>query len=202
MSGPGLRDELGPATVHLCIDMQNLFGAGSPWETPWMERVLPQVEQLADRWPRRTVFTSFQPPHRASDRQGSWRRLFTTWREVTRECADPRWMELLPSLARRVPPAALLPKRHYSPFFRTPLRRWLAARQVETLVISGAETDICVLATVLDAVDYGFRTVIAEDAICSSSDATHDALLTLYRERFSHQVELADTRTILEYWRH
>jgi len=31
---------LGGRTVHLCIDMQNLFAEDTPWHTPWMKRVL------------------------------------------------------------------------------------------------------------------------------------------------------------------
>jgi len=42
--------------------------------------------------------------------------------------------------------------------------------------------------------------VIARDAVCSSSDATHDALMKLYHERFSIQIEIADTAAILEAW--
>ena len=49
---------------------------------------------------------------------------------------------------------------------------------------------MCVLATVLDAVDLGFRTIVVEDALCSSFDEGHDALMTLYRNRFSEQIEL------------
>ena len=41
---------------------------------------------------------------------------------------------------------------------------------VDTLVISGSETDVCVLSTVLGAVDRGYRVVIAIDALCSSSN--------------------------------
>ncbi len=39
------------------------------------------------------------------------------------------------------------------------------------------------------------------DAMCSSSDRTHDALLTLYRERFGQQVETTDAATVLSNWR-
>ncbi|MGY4466887.1 nicotinamidase-related amidase [Bradyrhizobium sp. LB9.1b] len=42
-------------------------------------------------------------------------------------------------------------------------------------MITGAETDVCVLSTVLGAVDLGFRVVIVKDALCSSSDVGHDA---------------------------
>ena len=73
-------------------------------------------------------------------------------------------------------------------------------RGVESLVITGAETDVCVLAAVLDAVDLGYRVVLAADALCSSSDETHDALMTLYRERFSEQIETAETASILAAW--
>ncbi len=48
---------------------------------------------------------------------------------------------------------------------------------------------VCVLAGVLGAVDRGYRVVVPTDALCSSSDRTHDALLTLYRERYGQQVE-------------
>ena len=43
-------------------------------------------------------------------------------------------------------------------------------------MITGAETDVCVLATVLGAVDYGYRVVLVTDAVCSHSDTGHDAL--------------------------
>jgi nicotinamidase-related amidase len=63
------------------------------------------------------------------------------------------------------------------------------------------ETDVCVLATVLGAIDRGYRTIIALDAICGSADETHDAAMTLYRSRFSEQVETATTEEILEGWK-
>ena len=67
-------------------------------------------------------------------------------------------------------------------------------------MISGAETDVCVLGAVLGAVDYGYRVVLPIDALCSSSDRTHDALLTLYRERYSQQIETATAGAILSKW--
>jgi nicotinamidase-related amidase len=68
------------------------------------------------------------------------------------------------------------------------------------MVITGTETDVCVLATVLGAIDFGYWVVLAIDALCSSSDATHEALLTLYRQRFAQQIETADAETILANW--
>lgn len=33
--------------MHLCIDMQRIFAEPTPWHTPWMDRVLPVIEELA-----------------------------------------------------------------------------------------------------------------------------------------------------------
>jgi nicotinamidase-related amidase len=78
----------------------------------------------------------------------------------------------------------------------------LADQAIGTLVITGSETDVCVLATVLNAVDLGFRVVIVEDALCSSSDIGHDALMTLYRNRFAEQIELIKAEQLPALWRY
>lgn len=93
-----------------------------------------------------------------------------------------------------------LPKRSSAGVAERALLNHLRDRRADALVITGAETDVCVLAAVLGAVDFGYRVVIASDAICSSADATHDALLTVYRNRFSEQIEIADTELILAHW--
>ncbi len=40
---------------------------------------------------------------------------------------------------------------------------------VTTVIVTGGETDVCVLSTVMDAVDAGFRVVLPTDALCSVS---------------------------------
>lgn len=187
-------------TVHLCIDMQRMFAEETPWHTPWMLRVLPVVERIAARQVARTVFTRFVPPHDVEDMLGAWRRYYERWKDFTLARIDPRLIDLLPSLQRLVPPAAVVDKRHYSAFTAPSLPPLLKERGVDSLVISGAETDVCVLATVMSAVDLGFRVVLATDALCGSSDRTHEALLTLYRQRFGEQIETADADTILACW--
>lgn len=187
-------------TVHLCVDMQNLFALETPWHTPWMGRVLPVVTRIAERHPSRTLFTRFLPPERPEQMPGSWRRYYERWRELTLERIDPPLIELVAPLAALTPPAAVIDKRVYSPFSEPQLPALLRQRGIDSLVITGAETDVCVLAAVLGAVDLGYRVVLATDALCSSSDATHDALMTLYRNRFGQQIETADSDSILAAW--
>jgi nicotinamidase-related amidase len=195
-----LRAPLSPAAVHLCVDMQNMFAPGGPWATPWMERVAPVVIALAERFAARTVFTRFITPERPDDMPGTWQRYYCKWRETTREHIDPALLELLPGLKRLVPPATIIDKTRYSAFAGSPLRQRLAQLQADSLIVTGSETDVCVLATVLHAVDLGLRVVVVTDAVCSSSDQGHEAVLRVYRGRFSEQIETASAETILSQW--
>jgi nicotinamidase-related amidase len=187
-------------TVHLCVDMQRIFSPEGPWATPWMEKVLPIVTEIAQRFPERTVFTRFITPQRAEDMPGMWRRYYERWAETTRERLDPGLLELVPPLARLVPPAVTIDKTRYSGFVEAPLFAHLRERGADALIVTGSETDVCVLATVLGAVDLGYRVILVRDAVCSSSDDGHDAMLQVYHRRYSEQIETADAETILSQW--
>jgi nicotinamidase-related amidase len=198
---PGLQHgPLNERSVHLCIDMQRIFSTEGPWPTPWMERVLPNVARIVERVPEQTIFTRFITPQRPEDMPGTWRQYYERWRQTTREQLDPSMLELMPPLGRFVPPATVIDKPVYSAFAGHKLAEHLHSRGVDTLVVTGSETDVCVLATVLGAVDHGYRVVVVADCLCSSSDEGHDTLLSLYSKRFSQQIETADSETVLSAW--
>lgn len=188
-------------TAHLCVDMQRMFAEETPWHAAWVKRVLPQIERLAAAHPARTIFTRFVPAATAEHATGAWRRYYERWTEMTLERLDPGLLDLVPELARHTPPAAVVDKSAYSSFHAPGLEPLLRARGIETLVVTGVETDVCVLATILAAVDAGYNVIVPTDAICSSSDETHDALLKLYRERFGEQIEPSTVDQVLARWR-
>src|SRR5690349_5930671 len=72
--------------------------------------------------------------------------------------------------------------------------------QTGTSSITGGETDVCVLATMLGAIDWGFRVILITDALCSSADVTHDAMMDIYLHRFGEQVETVKTDTLFASW--
>jgi nicotinamidase-related amidase len=88
-----------------------------------------------------------------------------------------------------------------TPSVRFDLGAHLRERGADGLIVTGSETDVCVLATVLSAVDHGYRVILVRDGVCSSSDEGHDALLKLYQRRYSVQIETADAETIPRAWR-
>lgn len=192
---------LGEDAAHLCVDMQNLFAPGSPWGAPWVARRLPAVTRLASARPGRSFFTRFIPPRSLTGAPGSWGRYYAAWPEILREALSPDWLRLLPELEALAPDGQVFDKSVYSPWSQSGLHAALRDKGVTTLVVSGSETDICVLATVLGAVDRGYRVIVAVDAVCSSSDETHDAVLGLFAGRMGQQIEVATTDQILAEWR-
>lgn len=195
-----LRGAIGERSVHLCVDMQQLFAPSGPWATPWLERVLPVVATLVAHQPHRTVFTRFIPAKSPSDAGGVWRAYYEKWKNVTLDAIDPALIDLVPELRAFVPPAAHFDRSTYSAFADGRLHRQLQEHSVSTLIISGSETDVCVLATVLAAVDHGYRTIVVSDALASSSDESHDALIELYNRRFDIQIEVAVAQDVIEGW--
>ncbi len=187
-------------TVHLCVDMQRIFTAEGPWPTPWMTRVLPMVVELVNRFPERTVFTRFMTPRRPDDMPGAWRAYYERWRETTRERIDPELLELVEPLAQFAPPAHVIDKARYSGLAEAALPAHMRERRADGLIVTGSETDVCVLATVLGAVDAGYPVILVRDAVCSSSDQGHDALICIFTRRYGRQIEVADAGDVLARW--
>ncbi|MDB5604026.1 MAG: cysteine hydrolase [Bradyrhizobium sp.] len=187
--------------AHLCVDMQNIFAAGGLWQTPWMERVLPTIEAVVARYRERTILSRFITPQRPEDRPGRWEHYFRRWEQATRQNLRGDELDLVPAIARYAPPALIVDKPFYSAFMQSRLYDLLIGKGVDTVVVTGAETDVCVLATVLSAVDLGFRVVIVEDALCSSSDEGHDALMTMYQTRLHEQIDVLKAEELFDLWR-
>ena len=147
---------LANSTAHLCVDMQNLFAEDTPWGVPWMDRVRPMAAKLARHRPDRTVFTR------------SSRRIVPRTRPALGAGISPDGGSLRASGSIRVflssypncrtrSAGVIIDKQVYSPFHDGRLAAYLRERGIDSLVVSGTETDVCVLAAVLAAVDHGFR---------------------------------------------
>ncbi|RYG24648.1 MAG: cysteine hydrolase [Burkholderiales bacterium] len=187
--------------AHICVDMQSIFAEDTHWHAPWLNRVLPAIERLVESSAERTIFTRFLPPSVPEEAQGAWQRYYEHWIDMTRDRLPPALLDLVPPLARFVPPAQTFDKPVYSPWLRGDLHRFLQSRGIKTLIVSGGETDVCVLATVLGAIDLGYHVVLPEDALFGSADETHVAMLSIYRSRFQMQLSVTSVEDILDLWR-
>lgn len=89
--------------------------------------------------------------------------------------ADTWNTAILPELAPH-PGDAIVPKARYSGFFRTDLDERLRAMGVDTLIITGTTTSICVESTVRDAMFRDYRCIVLED--CTAEPIAWDAART------------------------
>lgn len=192
----------GTSSVHLCVDMQRMFAEPTEWHAPWLEGVLPAIEAIVEARPARTIFTRFIPPASAEEAHGAWQRYYRKWSSMTRDRLAPELLDLVPTLARHVPPAGLIDKHVYSPWFTPDLISTLRAAGADSVIVTGGETDVCVATTVLGAIDHGFRVILPTDAVFGSADETHDAMLRIFGSRFGQQLTTCATQDLLDELRH
>ena len=106
-------------------------------------------------------------------------------------------VELDPRL-RRAPEDLLLVKKYASAFLGTPLASTLVSRGVDTVIVTGCTTSGCVRATIVDALSYGFRPIIPEEAVGDRAQEPHDANLFDIDSKYGDVVSIADALAYLE----
>ena len=187
--------------LHVCVDMQRLFAEATEWHAPWLLKILPAIEAIVDRHPASTLFTRFIPPPSPEAAVGAWRSYYRKWTAMTGDRLDAGLLDVVPSLARYAPPARIVDKQVYSPWFRATLIEALREANAETIIVTGGETDICVAATIMGAIDHGLRVVLPVDAVFGSANETHDAMLKIFESRFALQLITCTTQELLDEWR-
>lgn len=191
---------LGPGAVHLVIDMQRLFAEATDWHTPGLSAVLPNVVRIATAHPDDSYFARFTVPPTPAAAAGRWRHYYEHWRGVTGEAIAPELIDLVAPLAALATPERVFDKPTYSVMKEPALRAAFARRGVDTVVFTGVETDVCVLASLLDAVDMGLHAVVVADALASGSDAAHRAVIDTLLPRLDRQVDVVSTDELLAAW--
>jgi nicotinamidase-related amidase len=180
--------------------MQRLFGERTEWHTPGVGEVTPPIVRIARHAPHSAIYTRFRAPEAIEHAKGQWQTYYRRWESVLADRNDADLYGLVHELRPFVPPGRILDKRGFSAFDSPELEQLLRDLGVEALILTGVETDVCVLSTLLGAIDRGYRVVLVEDAIASSDPASHTAILAHVIPRFDRQVEVTDTATILDTW--
>jgi maleamate amidohydrolase len=90
--------------------------------------------------------------------------------------AGSRWVEIDPRIAPQAG-EPVLNKLFASAFFGTALSSLLAAAGCDSVIVTGASTSGCVRATVVDAIQHGYRPVVPREAVGDRNRAAHEANL-------------------------
>jgi maleamate amidohydrolase len=87
-----------------------------------------------------------------------------------------RWAAIDERIAPE-PGEPVLIKLFASAFFGTSLASLLTAEGCDTVIVTGASTSGCVRASVVDALQYGYRVIVPREAVADRAAGPHDAAL-------------------------
>ena len=86
----------------------------------------------------------------------------------------------------------LLPKKHPSAFFGTPLASYLVDLRVDTLVVTGCTTSGCVRSSVVDAFAYNYKVLVPWDCVYDRSRVSHAVNLFDMSEKYAEVMSSDD----------
>jgi len=76
----------------------------------------------------------------------------------------------------------ILPKRRFSAFFKTDLDQTLRLLRVDTVVVVGINTHVCVYATAMDSVCHDFNAIVLEDCSASRHREVHQGAIEILKQ--------------------
>ncbi|MGP7818796.1 cysteine hydrolase family protein [Niallia sp. 01092] len=79
-------------------------------------------------------------------------------------------------------------KTRYSSFAGTGLDMWLRARRIEEIHVCGVCTDICVLHTLVDAYNLGYKIVVHADSCASFNQQGHEWALQHFKHSLGAEI--------------
>lgn len=178
--------------AFVVIDMQNdfcsedgPFGKDGADLRP-IQAIVPTIERLlASARSRGVARVLVRTTHSEATDSAAWTSLSDrSGRAITRDGTwGAEWYRLSPGEGDDV-----VVKHRYSAFWGTDLALRLRARSIDTVVLSGTATHVCVESTARDACMQDFRVVVVSDAVASADDADHRAALRNVQRYFGKVV--------------
>lgn len=192
----------------LVVDMQNDFvREGAPLEVPDARATIAPINRLVARFRqlnRPVVFTHFLSretesllwlwsPECRPDTKCCWKGHLRSYRDLPEpvDCAAT-----VPELDPQ-PGDLTIEKFGYGAFHDTPLDARLRELGVESLVVTGTVTQICVEETAREAFHHGYPTTVVADAVSSYAPDLHAATLKNFALKFGW---VADTEDVLSWF--
>lgn len=194
-------------TALLVVDMQRYFtqpahpftdvfeklspGASAGYLKRVREFVIPNIRKLVTRFRAigaPIVFTAVGTESADGRELPFWLRsldqlgLATLGKRVWPPVHDPSWE--IDEMLAPAPGEVVLNKLSAGTFATTGLEQRLRHQAVDSVIVTGVSSDVCVATTAREAADRGFRTVIVSDGCTTFSEQMHQASLDTFNIAF------------------
>lgn len=187
-----LAGSIDPArTAVLVVDVQRLFTdmAGAPIHPP-LHDVLPRIGRFLQECRSRGATVVLVRTIIAPDAHS---RSTLQWPEFMRlgMAPDSTGIEFDPCLDRQ-PGDVEVVKQRYSAFFGTGLDELLRGRGLDTVLVLGLTTNVCVQSTARDAWQRDYRTITVADCCAEVGEGSHEASLAWTSRNFGTVADSAE----------
>jgi nicotinamidase-related amidase len=193
-------------TALLIIDVQNdLFSPGGHFDRfgknlSRMRAILPNLAVLLNSARRLGLFRIFIQQTGFSGTQSdspAWLYLRTRKHGISPTFSiDGTWGHEIVAEIKPLEGETAIKKHRSNAFAHTSLDLILRNNGIRSLIVTGAVTEGCVLATAMDALSYDYYPVIAKDCVASRSLELHEISLMLLEDR----LDVVSSGEILKTW--
>jgi ureidoacrylate peracid hydrolase len=186
-----LFDSLEPKkTALVVIDMQNAFVApGAPMEVPAARAIVAPINRLAAELRKRGVTVIWISHQNAKDGR-DWSGFFDSFIAPGRRAdaaaaltAGSELQKLFPELVVEKSDLRVA-KNRYSALIKGTLENELRQRGIDTLLLAGTKTNVCVECTARDAMMLDYKVVLLSDCTAALSDDEQRATLENVIQQF------------------
>jgi ureidoacrylate peracid hydrolase len=186
-----LFDSLDPKRSALVvIDMQNAFVApGAPIEVPAARAIVAPINRLARELRKRGVPVIWMLHENRGDGR-DWAGFFDAFvapgrrAEAAAALAQGSKLQKLYPELETAPGDCWTTKNRYSAFIKSDFATTLHERGIDTLLLAGTKTNVCVECTARDAMMLDYKVVVLSDCTAALSDDEHRATLENVIQQF------------------
>ena len=200
-------DSLDPKrTALLVIDMQNAFVApGAPIEVPAARGIVQPINRLTKELRRRSVLVIWVLHENKGDGR-DWAGFFDAFvapgrrAEAAAALAGGSELQKLYPELEASPSDLRIAKNRYSALIAgaSPLEKMLKDRGIDTLLIAGTKTNVCVECTARDAMMLDYKVALVSDCTAALSDDEHRATLENVIQQFGDVLTTEEALNLLD----